>query len=141
MPAADLGWGSKVAERDLPSTAPAELEGGTTAPTGAGPLSAPDAAARGDEPATRAGWPGGGVVAFLGLARTMGFRHLAIGLAAMAIGCWLFASSFLLGGTPGADWMARSMGAIVFFLGFTGMARSTPTPGREAATSDLRSEA
>jgi hypothetical protein len=39
----------------------------------------------------------GGITLFLGVLRLVGVRHPAVGVAAMIVGAWLFASSFFLG--------------------------------------------
>jgi hypothetical protein len=80
----------------------------------------------------------GGITLFLGILRLVGVRHPAVGVAAMIVGIWLFASSFFLGDLAEEAWSARSLGAIVFFLGLIGLTRPTPDPAVEAPTSDLR---
>lgn len=80
----------------------------------------------------------GGITIFLGILRLAGVRHPAVGYAAMVVGLWLFASSFFLGDLAREAWGPRCLGVIVFFLGMIGLARPTPDPAHEAATSDLR---
>jgi hypothetical protein len=80
----------------------------------------------------------GGITIFLGILRLTGVRHPAVGYAAMLVGIWLFASSFFLGDLAREAWSLRCLGAVVFFLGIVGLARPTPDPAHEAATSDLR---
>ena len=80
----------------------------------------------------------GGITLFLGVLRFVGVRHPAVGIAAMLVGIWLFASSFFIGELAEEAWSARSLGAVVFFLGLIGLTRPTPDPAVEAPTSDLR---
>src|SRR5215213_1429375 len=46
----------------------------------------------------------GGITIFLGCLRMADRRHAAIGLAAMAVGVWLFVSSFFLGELAEEAW-------------------------------------
>jgi hypothetical protein len=80
----------------------------------------------------------GGITLFLGVLRLVGVRHPAVGVAAMLVGLWLFASSFFVAELAEEAWSARSLGAVVFFLGLVGLTRPTPDPAVEAPTSDLR---
>jgi hypothetical protein len=80
----------------------------------------------------------GGITVFLGVLRFAGIRHPLTGYVAMAVGAWLFASSFFIGELPREAWSARALGAAVFFLGLLGSGRLTPDPARGAASSDLR---
>lgn len=80
----------------------------------------------------------GAVVSFLALLRIGGIRGWGVAGAAMLVGLWLFGASFWLADSGVARWNDRSLGAIVFFLGFLQLARSSPDPEAEQATSDLR---
>jgi hypothetical protein len=80
----------------------------------------------------------GGITVFLGALRIIGVRHPLVGAAGMAVGLWLFASSFFIGGLSEEAWSERCLGAVVFFLGLMGLTRPTPDPAVEAPTSDLR---
>ena len=80
----------------------------------------------------------GGIVIFLGVLRLVGVRHPLVGYVGMAVGAWLFASSFFVGEIAREAWTERSFGAAVFFLGLLGLARPTPDPATGAASSDLR---
>jgi len=80
----------------------------------------------------------GGLVAFLGVLGLIGFRHPLLGFVALAVGLWLFASSFFIADLAREAWSERTLGAVVFFLGLFAIARPTPDPSQGAASSDLR---
>ena len=80
----------------------------------------------------------GGIAMFLGVLRLAGVRHPLVGYVAVAVGAWLFASSFFIADIAREAWTERSLGAIVLFLGLVGITRPTPDPATGAASSDLR---